>query len=106
MNNDFNFNCFQREGVYKGQFGYHGCRNIVILKDCLTCGDGDEVGGVSPLLPVPALQHHAVLSLAGQSVHHKGPPGGEEGVHHGGGGVTRHWPVTQLTLTHTAVQLN
>ena len=72
----------------------------------LTCGDGHDVGGVSGLVRVPALQHHAVLRPAGQPVHHQGPPGGQEGRHHGGGGVPRQWlPVAQLTLAHTAVMI-
>ena len=69
----------------------------------LTCGDRDNVTGVTPLVAVPAGQHDAVLSLAGQSVQHQGPPAGEEGLQPGGG-VPAGWPVTQVTLTHTAFQ--
>ena len=72
---------------------------------CLTCGEGDDVAGVFPLLQVPALEDHAVLGLAGQSVQHHRPAGRQEGLHHGGGGgVPAHRSVPQLTLAHPGTQ--
>ena len=71
----------------------------------LTCGDRDAIAGVFPLIGVPALEYHAVLGLADQPVQHYRPPGWQEGVGQGGGGVPTHCPVPQLTLTHPAGQL-